>query len=136
MSALNVPTELAERLSPVGQRLASDIIAAEDREDRPVVTRKEAARMLGIKQTRLIVLEQTGAIRSFLEGVSRKITTTSIYAYLLARVVATHPATGEPAKRPTPKRQGRPARRRPAKRERVTSISGAKHQRELSVVKP
>ena len=106
MSALNVPTELAEGLSPVGQRLASDIIAAEDREDRPVVTRKEAARMLGIKQTRLIVLEQTGAIRSFLEGVSRKITTTSIYAYLLARVVATHPATGEPAKRPTPKRQG------------------------------
>lgn len=132
----NVPNELAERLSSIGQRLASDIIAFEDREDRPIVSRKEAARMLSVKQTRLIVLEQTGAVRSFLEGVSRKITTHSIYAYLLTRIIATHPATGEPAKRPTPKRQGRPARRSPAKRERVTAISGAKHQRELSVVKP
>jgi hypothetical protein len=131
----NLPNELAERLSPIGQRLASDIIAAEDREDRPIVSRKEAARMLSVKQTRLIVLEQTGAVRSFLEGVSRKITTSSIYAYLLSRVIATHPAAGEPAKRPTPKRQGRPARRS-AKRERVTPINGAKHQRELSVVKP
>jgi hypothetical protein len=116
MSDLNLPIELAERLSPLGQRLAADIIAAEAREDRVVVTRREAARMLGVKTTRVIKLEQTGALRSYLEGVSRKITAASVYAYTLARIIASHPIVGEAAKRPTPMRRGRAAKRRLTKR--------------------
>jgi hypothetical protein len=131
---LNLPSELSKRLSPLGQRIATDILAAEANEDRVVVTRKEAARMLGIRLTRLINLERTGVLRSYLDGVNRKITTTSVYARMLASVLASHPAIGEPAKRPAPKRQGCTAKRlTPAPAHGAATL---KRQRELSVVKP
>ena len=63
--------------------------------------------MLGVKQTKLLELEDAGILRSFLDGASRRISAASIYGRLRALAVASHPLNAEPAKVRRPKHMRR-----------------------------
>jgi hypothetical protein len=118
MSSLNIsensPAE--PRLAVKAQAIIDDIRAAQSLDQRVIVSRQTAMQMLSVGQTRLLELEKRGTLHSLLDGASRRITTASIYSYLVARAVATHPSDGVEGKVRSPsamkRRRGRPPRAR------------------------
>jgi hypothetical protein len=97
----------AAPVSPEAAALIADIDRKEANDQRVVVSRKEAMVMLGLKQTKLLELEDAGILRSFLDGASRRISAASIYGRLRALAVASHPLDAEPAKVRRPKHMRR-----------------------------
>ena len=97
----------AASVSPEAAALIADIDLKEANDQRVVVSRKEAMLILGVKQTKLLELEDAGILRSFLDGASRRISTASIYGRLRALAVASHPLNAEPAKVRRPKHMRR-----------------------------
>jgi hypothetical protein len=101
----------AEPISPEAAALTADIDRKEANDQRVVMSRKEAMVILGIKQTKLLELEDAGILRSFVDGASRRISAASIYDRLRALAVASHPLNAEQAKVRRPKHM---LRRRPS----------------------
>ena len=99
----------AGSVSAAAAALIADIDLKEAKDQRVVVSRKEAMQMLGVKQTKLIELEAAGILRSFVDGGLRRISTASIYGRLRTLAVASHPLNAEPAKVRRPKHMRRRA---------------------------
>jgi hypothetical protein len=97
----------AGSVSAAAAALIADIDLKEAKDQRVVVSRKEAMQMLGVKQTKLIELEAAGILRSFVDGGLRRISTASIYGRLRTLAVASHPLNAEPAKVRRPKHMRR-----------------------------
>ena len=112
----------AASVSPEAAALITDIDRKEANDQRVVVSRKEAMVMLGVKQTKLLELEDAGILRSFLDGASRRISAASIYSRLRALAVASHPLNAEPAKVRRPKHM----------RRRRASTGSAVHERKAA----
>jgi hypothetical protein len=108
----DAPVNPEAPVSPEAAALIADIDRKEANDRRVVVSRKEAMAMLGVKQTKLLELEDAGILRSLLDGTSRRISTASIYSRLRALAVASYPLNAEPAKvrRPKHMRRGRASR--------------------------
>ena len=87
----NSPIE--QRLSAKAQALIADIRRAQSLDQRIIVSRRTAMQMLSVGQTRLLELEKLGLLRSLLDGASRRLTTLSVYDYLVARAVASYHRT-------------------------------------------
>ena len=123
MSNSNTLTEnspVEPRLSEKAQALIDDIQRAQSLDQRVIVSRRVAQAMLSIGQTRLLELEKLGLLHSLLDGSSRRITTASVYNYLIARAVASHPSDGVEEKVRLPsnmKRKAPKPRRRPTENE-------------------
>ena len=66
-------------------------------ETRIAVSRKVACEMLGVGSSRLIALERSGELLSYLDGASRKIVISSVYARLIRLALNAHPVGGAPA---------------------------------------
>ena len=112
----------AASVSPEAAALIADIDRKEANDQRVVVSRKEAMLMLGVKQTKLLELEDAGILRSFLDGASRRISAPSIYSRLRALAVASYPLNAEPAKVRRPKHM----------RRRRASTGSAVHERKAA----
>jgi hypothetical protein len=89
----------AEAMSGKAAAIVADIRSQQARDPRVTVLRRDAMAMIGVGESRLLELERDGKLRSFLDVGVRRITSTSIYDYLVERAVAAHPAGADELKR-------------------------------------
>jgi hypothetical protein len=88
----------AASVSPEAAALIADIDHKEANDQRVAVSRRDAMLMLGVKQTKLLELEDARVLRSFVDDASRRISAASIYNRLRALAIASYPLNAEPAK--------------------------------------
>jgi hypothetical protein len=98
-------------LSPKAAAVIADIQRAQALDQRVIVSRRVAQTMLSIGQTRLLELEKLGLLHSLLDGASRRITTASVYSYLISKAIESHPWDAPPAKARQPSSMRRKASR-------------------------
>jgi hypothetical protein len=103
-------------VSPTGQRIVADLISRSEAAVAPAVSRKTACDILDVGSTKLVQLENAGELDSFLDGAVRRITTSSIYLYLIKRAISSHPADAPAAKVRKPKSMFKPKRKAPRAR--------------------
>jgi hypothetical protein len=120
--------KLSERARPMVEALLRKKVEALQL----AVSRKIALGMLDIGLSKLLLLEASGELQSFIEGGQRKILVSSIYDYLIANVIKSYPVDG-----PAPKRQVRTrfrkARRKPTEAElaALDRANQARHEDKL-----
>jgi hypothetical protein len=107
-----LPPAVLATLDPARMRMVGDLGAAYAAEPAPTLSRAEAMGRTGWSLSTLIKRENSGAVDSFLDGASRRITTISLYRCLANAVVDSRGEDGaarkarQPAKRF--RRQARP----------------------------
>jgi hypothetical protein len=97
-----IPPDLATDLARTAPEAHPDIIDLHrtwDADPRTALTRKDCQVVGGWGQTTQIAKEQSGALRSFLDGKKRLITTSSFYRHLIDRLITAHPARGPKRRR-------------------------------------
>jgi hypothetical protein len=92
-------------LTPTGQRIVTDLAAQWKADPDLSKPRKVGHAMLGAGGTKGQKLEQTGEVDSFVDGSIRRITTASIYRYLIRQAIASHQLSAPDVKVRHPKGQ-------------------------------
>jgi hypothetical protein len=101
---------LRDDVSDTARRIVADLLAKQKAESRPALSRKDAGALLGVGVTKLLQLEAAGKLDGFLDGASRRITTASLYRYLIGQVIKSHPVDGPAVKVRQPPKQFRRAK--------------------------
>jgi hypothetical protein len=123
--------EILARLDPQGLRQVHDLISAYVAEPAPSLSRKGSQTRGNWGPSTQIAKENRGDLDSYLDGAVRRITAASLYRHLIALVIASRTADGEPVKARYPTRRYRP-RVRPRTQAELDGLAKANEGRRLA----